>query len=204
MNKKVAKLVILGFGVCLVVFVFMGLEVFLRAIWLMLPAYITNASAAFFGGKIPIDRGIFWGKTRLLGDGKTYEGIFKGFSCGFGIGIFQQLFFCDYIKLQMPSFGPFPTFLVTLFCLSAGAMLGDMLGSFIKRRLGLKRGASLPLVDQLDFVGGAWLLLFLFARDWFVKTFSLEIIIAVIIITPLLHLLTNYIGFKIGRKEVPW
>ena len=83
-------------------------------------------------------------------------------------------------------------------------MLGDMFGSFIKRRLGIKRGASLPLVDQLDFVGGAWLLLFLFARDWFVKAFSLEIIIAVIIITPLLHLLTNYVGFKMGRKGVPW
>ncbi len=204
MNKKVAKLVILGFGLCLVVLVCMELEFFLRAVWLILPAYITNASAAFFGGKIPIDRGIFLGKTRLLGDGKTYEGLLKGVSCGFGIGIFQQLFFCDYIKLQMPSFGHFPAFLVILFCLSAGAMLGDMVGSFIKRRLGLKGSASLPLVDQLDFVGGAWLLLFLFARDWSVKTFSLEIIIAVIIITPLLHLLTNYIGFKIGRKGVPW
>jgi len=172
------------------------------AIWLMLPAYITNASAAFFGGKTPIDRGIFFGKTRLLGDGKTYEGFLKGLSCGFGFGIFQQMFLSEYLK--MPSFGLFPSFFVTLFCLSAGAMLGDLLGSFIKRRLGLKRGASLPLVDQLDFVGGAWLLLFLFTRGWFIKTFSVQIIIAVIIISPVLHLLTNYIGFKIGKKGVPW
>jgi len=83
-------------------------------------------------------------------------------------------------------------------------MLGDLLGSFIKRRVGLKRGAPLPLVDQLDFVCGAWLLLFLLARDWFIEAFSLDVIIAVIILTPLLHLLTNYVGFKIGRKRVPW
>ncbi len=83
-------------------------------------------------------------------------------------------------------------------------MFGDMLGSFIKRRAGLKRGAPLPLVDQLDFVAGAWLLLFLFARDWFIESFSLNIIIAVVIITPLLHLLTNYVGFKMGRQDVPW
>jgi CDP-2,3-bis-(O-geranylgeranyl)-sn-glycerol synthase len=172
------------------------------AIWLMLPAYITNASAAFFGGKMPIDRGFFLGKTRLFGDGKTYEGFLKGLLCGFGTGIFQQIFLSEYIK--MPSFGLFPSFFLTLFCLSAGAMLGDLLGSFIKRRLGLKRGAPLPLVDQLDFVGGAWLLLFLFTREWFVKTFSVQIIIAVIIISPLLHLLTNYVGFKIGKKDVPW
>jgi len=172
------------------------IETVIVAIWLMLPAYVTNASAAFFGGKTPIDSGIFWGKNRLLGEGKTYEGFLKGFSCGFLFGIFQQLF--------LNSFGLFPFFLVTLFCLSAGAMLGDIVASFIKRRLGLKRGAPLPLVDQLDFVCGAWLLLFLFARDWFIEAFSLDVIVAVIIITPLLHLLTNYVGFKIGKKKVPW
>ena len=175
----------------------------IAALWLMLPAYITNASAAFFGGKTPIDRGIYWGKNRLLGDGKTYEGLLKGFSCGFLFGIVQHLVLSEYITIT-PSFGIFPFFLVTLFCLAAGAMLGDLLGSFTKRRLGLKRGTPLPLVDQLDFVGGAWLLLFLVVRAWFIETFSLEIILAVIIITPLLHLFTNYIGFKIGKKRVPW
>jgi CDP-2,3-bis-(O-geranylgeranyl)-sn-glycerol synthase len=172
------------------------------ALWLMLPAYITNSSAAFFGGKTPIDKGIYWGNSRLLGEGKTYEGFVKGISCGFLVGILQHLFAGDYVTL--PSFGLFPFFLVTLFCLSAGAMLGDLLGSFIKRRVGLKRGAPFPFVDQLDFVGGAWLLLFLFAREWFTESFSLAIILAVIIITPLLHLFTNYIGFKIGKKQVPW
>ena len=172
------------------------IETVVVAIWLMLPAYIANVSAAFFGGKTPIDGGISCGKTRLLGDGKTYEGTIKGISCGLTFGIFQQLF--------LHSFGLFPAFLVVLSCLSAGAMFGDMLGSFIKRRAGLKRGAPLPLVDQLDFVAGAWLLLFLFARDWFIESFSLNIIIAVVIITPLLHLLTNYVGFKMGRQDVPW
>jgi len=172
------------------------IEILVTAIWLMLPAYITNASAAFFGGKTPIDRGIFWGNTRVLGDGKTYEGFFKGFSCGFLFGIVQQLF--------LHSFGHFPSFLTALFCLSAGAMLGDIAGSFVKRRLGVKRGAPLPLVDQLDFVGGAWLLLLLFAREWFIEAFSLEMIITVLLLTPLLHLLTNYIGFKMGKKKVPW
>ena len=171
-------------------------ETVVVAIWLMMPAYIANVSAAFFGGKTPIDHGILCGKTRLLGDGKTYEGTIKGISCGFILGIFQQLF--------LHSFGLFPSFFVVLVCLSAGAMFGDILGSFIKRRAGLKRGAPLPLVDQLDFVAGAWLLLFLFARDWFIGRFSLNIIIAVVIITPLLHLLTNYTGFKMGRQDVPW
>jgi len=180
----------------------MIIDTIIVAIWLMLPAYITNSSAAFFGGKTPIDGGIYWGKNRLLGDGKTYEGLAKGISCGFLVGVVQHLFLGG--NLNLPAFGVFPFFLVTLFCLSVGTMLGDLLGSFIKRRVGLQRGAPFPLVDQLDFVAGAWLLLFLFARDWFIESFSLNIIIAVVIITPLLHLLTNYVGFKMGRQDVPW
>lgn len=172
------------------------------AVWLMLPAYITNSSAAFFGGTHPIDRGRYWGKSRVLGDGKTYEGFLKGILCGLVVGIVQNLFAGDY--LDLPSFGTIPFFFVPLICLSAGAMLGDLLGSLVKRRVGLKRGAPLPLVDQLDFVAGAWLLLLLFAREWFIESFSLDILIVVILITPLLHVLANLIGFKIGKKQVPW
>lgn len=174
----------------------------IAALWLMLPAYVTNSSAAFFGGKTPIDRGIYWGKSRLLGDGKTYEGLLKGIACGVFVGIVQHMFAGE--SANLPSFGSYPFFVLTLFCLTAGAMLGDLLGSFIKRRVGLKRGAAFPLVDQLDFVAGAWLLLFLFAREWFIEAFSWEIILVVIVITPLLHLLTNYLGFKMGKKQVPW
>ena len=173
------------------------------AFWLMLPAYVTNASAAFFGGKTPIDQGIYWGKHRLLGDGKTYEGLVTGFACGFLIGMVQQLL-QSRTQLQLPDFGSFPLFPITLGCLCAGAMLGDLLGSFVKRRAGVERGAPLPLLDQLDFVAGAWLLLLLFARDWFFAVFSWQVILTVIILTPLLHLATNYIGFKIGKKKVPW
>ena len=173
------------------------------ALWLMLPAYVTNASAAFFGGKTPIDRGIYWGKYRLLGDGKTYEGLVMGFASGFLIGLVQQLL-KSYMTLQLPDFGRFPLFLITLACLCAGALLGDLWGSFVKRRAGVERGAPLPLVDQLDFVAGAWLLLLLFDRPWFIVSFSGDVIMAVIILTPLLHLATNYVGFKIGKKKVPW
>ncbi|MHC1577753.1 hypothetical protein B6V00_00715 [ANME-1 cluster archaeon ex4572_4] len=171
-------------------------ETVLTAVWLMLPAYVTNSSAAFFGGKTPLDRGISWGRNRLLGDGKTYEGLLKGFSCGFLVGVAQQQ--------VSGSFGDSPWFLVSLFCLSAGAMLGDILGSFVKRRVGVKRGAPVPLLDQLDFVAGAWLLLFVFARDWFVEAFSWEVAVAVLLVTPPLHLLANYAGFKLGRKSVWW
>ncbi len=132
----------------------------------------------------------------MLGDGKTYEGLSRGCTTGFLCGIFQHLY--------NGSFGSFPLCIVVLAALTLGAMFGDLAGSFVKRRLSLRRGTPLPVVDQLDFVGGAWLLLLLLAPDWFFSNFSTEVMIVVILITPLLHLLTNFAGFKLGLKDVPW
>lgn len=179
------------------------LHTLLAALWLMLPAYVANASAAFFGGKTPLDRGRCWGKNRILGEGKTYEGFVTGASCGFLVGLLQQLLAAG-LQLAVPSFGHFPLVLLTLACLAVGALLGDLLGSFVKRRVGIPRGAPFPVVDQLDFVAGAWLLLLIFARAWFFASFSWPMLLIVLLVTPLLHLLTNYLGFKIGRKQVPW
>lgn len=166
----------------------------------MLPAYIPNPSAALFGGGIPID----FGKKlkdgyRIFGDGKTYRGIIIGTLCGILIGLIQNIL-SPHIGLSQ-----FP--ISALFCLSFGALLGDLIKSFFKRRLGLDRGAPLLLVDQLDFVFGSWLLSYIFVRDWFLNSFLYDygnIIIVVLIITPLLHLSVNFIGYKLGVKKEPW
>ncbi|BDC36346.1 MAG: CDP-2,3-bis-(O-geranylgeranyl)-sn-glycerol synthase [Candidatus Methanoliparum thermophilum] len=172
----------------------------LLSIWLMLPAYISNPSAALFGGGIPID----FGKRlkdgyRVFGDGKTYRGLIIGTLCGILIGLIQNIL-SPYIGLPR-----FP--ILALFCLSFGSLFGDLTKSFFKRRLGLERGAPLPLLDQLDFVFGSWLLSFIFVREWFLNSFLYEygnVIIVILIVTPLLHLSVNYIGYKLGVKKEPW
>jgi CDP-2,3-bis-(O-geranylgeranyl)-sn-glycerol synthase len=83
-------------------------------------------------------------------------------------------------------------------------MLGDIVAAFFKRRLGLKRGAPLFVIDQLDFVIGSWLLTMLLAPEWFWENFTPTIILIVLIITPILHRLTNIIGYRIGAKREPW
>ena len=88
--------------------------------------------------------------------------------------------------------------------LSLGAMLGDIVAAFFKRRLRMKRGAPLVLIDQIDFVIGAWLLTMLIAPLWFWHNFTPLIMIIVLIITPILHRITNIIGYKIGAKREPW
>ncbi|MBC7115005.1 MAG: CDP-2,3-bis-(O-geranylgeranyl)-sn-glycerol synthase [Archaeoglobi archaeon] len=178
------------------------IEILLKSVWLMLPAYVPNPSAVLAGGGTPIDFGKrFSDGRRILGDGKTFRGLFFGTLSGMVAGVLEN--FLAPI-LGMPSFGDFPEFIIVIFSLSFGAMLGDIIKSFFKRRLGFERGAMFPIADQLDFVAGSLLLCYLLAPSWFSSSFTKEVIITVLLITPLLHLSVNFIGYKIGKKDVPW
>ncbi len=84
------------------------------------------------------------------------------------------------------------------FLLSLGALTGDSIGSFIKRRLDLQRGQPAPILDQLDFIIGALILSFI----EFIP--PLEIIIVVLVLTPMIHLIANIIGYKLKLKREPW
>jgi len=68
------------------------------------------------------------------------------------------------------------------------------------------RGAEFPLIDQLDFVAGAWLLTYIFDFDWFNQNFISApwIIVTVLVLTPILHRLTNIFGYIIKLKKEPW
>lgn len=173
------------------------LIIIIKSLWLMLPAYIANPTAVLFGGGKPIDFGKnFLDGRRILGDGKTFRGLFGGAACGIIAGILQRLGSPDGIFV-MPSISAIIT-------LSFGALLGDMVKSFFKRRLGFERGEKLPLIDQLDFVAGAWVLTYIFDPQWFTGNFTLEIIITVLVLTPLLHRATNILGYHIKVKKEPW
>ena len=83
-------------------------------------------------------------------------------------------------------------------------MLGDIGASFLKRRLDRERGAAVPGLDQLDFVVGALVLAGLFAPAWTRAAFPLPALAAVVVATPLLHLVTNVGAYALGLKSEPW
>ena len=184
------------------------------AFWLMLPAYFANSSAVIFGGGTPIDfgRNMPDGR-RILGDGKTFKGLIGATCLGTAVGLVQSIGGTSFssilatlpiISIQFSAY-VFPQMsIVAAFVLAAGTLFGDMAASFLKRRINIERGAQFPVIDQLDFVAGAWLFAYVFAHDWFIANFSLAVMAAVIIITPLLHIATNILAYKLGLKDVPW
>jgi CDP-2,3-bis-(O-geranylgeranyl)-sn-glycerol synthase len=183
-------------------------EIILMGIWLTIPAYVANPSAVLFGGGKPMDFGKkLKDESRVLGDGKTWRGFFGGAFAGIFIGMIQVGLSSPFDETHF-GFGKFPEFLIVIVLLAFGALLGDVLGSFIKRRLKIQRGQKAPVLDQYDFLIGAWLLLIIFKHQWFLEHFiywpNTMAIITVIILTPFLHRGVNILGYKLGKKDVPW
>ncbi len=160
-----------------------------------LPAYLGNGAPVLFGGGAPLDgKRNFSDGQRLFGDGKTITGFFSGI----GAGLFTGLA----LALLVPSlFVPTLSFsqkLVFSFLLALGTMAGDLLGSFIKRRMNMASGQPFFLTDQLLFI----VMALLFGSILFAP--PVEDLVFLFVLTFVLHVATNIIAHRLNLKKVPW
>ena len=172
---------------------------FVEAVWLMWPAYGANGLCMLAKGKRAIDGGRMWRGKQIFGPGKTWEGLALGVIVATLVATFQM-----FVAPLLPwNLSPVPLDIVPMtpllgFIMGLGAMVGDMGGSFIKRRLGIARGKPAPLLDQLDFIIGMLLFTsFAVALKW-------EWAVILIIMTPIIHLTANFVAYLIGLKNVPY
>jgi CDP-2,3-bis-(O-geranylgeranyl)-sn-glycerol synthase len=176
------------------------LAALLAGFWIMLPAYLPNPAAVVGGGGTPIDLGRCSSDgRRILGDGKTFRGFFTGVASGVGIGVVQILIQQEFPTLPVPAH----TYL-SIFLLAVGALSGDVVKSFFKRRVGKERGAKWPIADQYDLVAGALLFLAIFDLPWFLAEITPLRFLIILILTPILHRLVNIVGYATRLKDVPW
>jgi CDP-2,3-bis-(O-geranylgeranyl)-sn-glycerol synthase len=158
----------------------------ISALYIILPTYCTNGAPVIFGGGQSIDLG----KTlpdgqRILGDHKTFRGFISGIAVGTLVGVLcSYIFSANLMLIALPA--------------SLGALLGDMAGAFLKRRLHIRPGGALPVVDQLDFVVGSMLLVSLFSP------ISVVVALILLVVTPPIHFLTNVGAYLLGLKENYW
>ena len=86
---------------------------------------------------------------------------------------------------------------VILLLKSASVATGDMLGSFIKRRLGFPKGKYLPGVDHGDYMILCGIVFVSFGLV------SFSIAFQALIITYMVHPIVCYIGWRLGIKREP-
>lgn len=175
----------------------------LQALYFALPMYLANmvpvlcARLSFLGK--PIDGGRLYRGQPLFGSHKTWRGFIAGIlfaiftvfvqSLAAERGMFSNVAIIDYTRISWLLLGVL---------MGLGALGGDLLKSFFKRRLARASGASWVPFDQLDFVLGGLALTSLYVwPGWPIALF-------LIIATPLLHYLMNRLAFFCGLKQVPW
>jgi len=150
-------------------------------VYFFLPAYLANAAPVICGGGAPLDGGrLFLDHKPLFGAHKTVRGTLSGLVVGSLTGLVQG----DLLRG---------------FLLSCGALGGDLLTSFLKRRLNLKPGAPFPVFDQLSFILGAIALFSLVSPPP-----SWGMVLTIVLATLPIHFLSNFFAFLLGMKDKPW
>jgi CDP-2,3-bis-(O-geranylgeranyl)-sn-glycerol synthase len=146
---------------------------------------VANAAPLLFGGGAPLDGGKnFLDGHRIFGSHKTIRGLLAGIVVGSVIGLAESP-----VDSRL---------LLGGLLIALGTVLGDLLGAFFKRRIGIEPGNPLPIVDQLDFVFGGLILGNLaFPLSWWS-------VLIVVLVTPPIHLGTNYGAYLLGIKRTRW
>ncbi len=171
-----------------------------RLLLFILPAYIANAAPVLLGGHFPIDGGRrAWDGRPIFGPSKTWLGLAAGLAAGCLAAVLEAHI------LRSTSFdlwsGQAMWYVSSGVALSAGAMLGDLAGSFIKRRMQVKAGQQSLLLDQLPFLFFALAAAGLLGIVFVFEPLPLLFLVAV---TLVLHRSANAFAHASGIKRVPW
>lgn len=193
----------------------MNFQFLLSCFYFFLPAYFANmtptliAKAGVFNFLAkPVDLGRKFKGSPIFGSHKTWRGVIFGTIAGILIVWFQvwlyrfpsikAISFFDYTNINFRVGGWWLGSSLFGFLISSGAIFGDLFFAFIKRRLKLEPGARFLPFDQINYVIGAALFVTPF--------FKIESIvwITTTILTFFLHIISNWIGFKLSLRETKW
>lgn len=170
-------------------------------LYFILPAYLSNSGGLIFGGGKPVDfeKSDKHG-TRWIGNGVTWKGMVGGTILGTVVGAIQGYFDPTIIAnygpwIYTPISANLTEGIITGFLLGFGALVGDAIGSFIKRRIGIGRGKPAPILDQIDFL----LVALIFVSP--IYNLSWGFIAIAIVLTIIIHLVANTIAYLVGIKD---
>lgn len=165
-----------------------------EALWFFLPAFVANqcpgfAAALDLPGNVPVSR-------KYLGENKTFAAYYAG-----PIGAVSAFYLQQKCQSVNVHYGWYVAENITEVLLigvlfGLGAVVGDHVKSFFKRRIGIPPGNPWFPFDQVDFVIGALVFIWPIAgwRDW-------KQILALVVIAIVFHPVVNCIGFRLGLRK---
>lgn len=177
-------------------------QIILECLWFLLPGLLANTAPVFAKNinflNYPVDFNKKLGGKRIFGSHKTFRGFFFGIITAISvvfiqIQVYDIIFFNNISLLDYSSIN----FILIGFLFGFGALFGDAIKSFFKRRVGISPGKSWVPFDQIDSVLGILLLMS------FIYVPSILYIFAMITIELILHLVFVYLGYLLKIREQP-
>jgi len=180
--------------------------ILIKCLYFMLPAYLANMAPIFaqragilkFLSK-PVDGGRKINGEPIFGENKTW----RGFAVGIIVAIF--MIWIQYFLYKIPFFENWSLLNYSEinlwfggFLFGFGALFGDLVKSFFKRRFRIQSGTPWIPFDQMDFILGS---LIFILPVYFPSLLETIIILAA---SPFLHILANNLGFYLQLKKTKW
>jgi CDP-2,3-bis-(O-geranylgeranyl)-sn-glycerol synthase len=176
----------------------------LLVLYVALPAFVANMAPVLATRlgilqslATPIDRGRMWRGNPLLGKNKTWRGILAAVIGSVAVTILQYVAFP-------------PTYAASLVYESVGAaiifgiwvavlvLVGDALGSVIKRQLGYESGTPCIPLDQIDYI-----IVFIVGTTPFIHWTAIGAV-TLVGVTFFLNLGTNALAYVTRIKNTYW
>ncbi len=190
----------------------LNFNLILSCLYFFLPALISNMMASLTRRipflsflNIPVDFGKKIKGKAIFGQSKTWRGLICGPLFGFFM-VFLQWFLYKYKffqKISLINYRQVNLFLFA-FLMCFGALIGDLIFSFFKRRKDIPPGSPWIPFDQLDFVIGSFLFLTPYLNFKLHLNITVLHWILILIISFLLHVTANNIGYCLGIQKNRW
>lgn len=177
------------------------MRIILEIFWLLLPAGAANITPVLVRKvnflNYPIDANKTLFGNRIFGENKTWRGLFFGIGAAIVVLAWQKYAYIYFITIQSISFFDYAEVNVygLGFLFGFGALFGDLVKSFFKRRLKIPSGSMWIPFDQIDWIFGALIFLsFYFSFHWSVWVASL-------LFYGFLHPIVNLLGYWLRIKK---
>jgi len=146
--------------------------------------------------EVPVDFGKKIKGHSILGSHKTWRGVISAMVMGL-LTVYLQRWLYQFPLIKNNSLVNYDKISIFIFgfLISFGAIFGDLFFAFLKRRQRIQPGAPWIPFDQINYVVGTFLFLTPYLR--------IDIIywITILVLTFLLHLVFNYIGYRLGLSR---
>ena len=171
---------------------------FLELLWLFLPAGCANMLAGLSKHirflDYPVDFAKTWRGKRIFGDHKTWRGFFFGLLASLIMVYVQRELADQTTNYNLINYQEINIYLFGLLA-GLGALLGDLLRSFFKRRKDVAPGKIWFPWDQVDWIIGAIIFIS------FYIPLSADRILTAIAVALIMHPLVNYICYLLKLQK---